>query len=111
MVIMILENQHYEFYFSGNLTQVRLKADNRAPHIMTFEDQMKFYEYYPKLINLSKDESLMTKFHLNQGDCLVANNWRTLHGRTSFTGQRILSGTWIGMEVFASRSQATICWS
>ena len=81
------------FFFSGNLIQIRLKSDNRATHAnMKLEDQIKFYDYYPKLVDMSKDEKLVKTFHLNAGDVLVANNWRLLHGRTSFTGERILSG-------------------
>ena len=81
------------FFFSGHLIQIRLKSDNRATHAnMKLEDQIKFYDYYPKLVDMSKDEKLVKTFHLNAGDVLVANNWRLLHGRTSFTGERILSG-------------------
>jgi len=94
---------------SGHLIQIRLKSDNRATHAnMKLEDQIKFYDYYPKLVDMSKDEKLVKTFHLNAGDVLVANNWRLLHGRTSFTGERILSGCWIAMDVFASRSQAIL---
>ena len=52
---MILDNLTITTSFSGNLIQVRLKPDNRAPHAnMSLEDQFKFYEYYPKLVELSK---------------------------------------------------------
>lgn len=52
---MILDNLAITTSFSGNLIQVRLKPDNRAPHAnMSLEDQFKFYEYYPKLVELSK---------------------------------------------------------
>ena len=87
--------------FSGNLIQIRLKSDNRATHAnMKLEDQMKFYEYYPKLVDMSKDEKLVKTFHLNAGDVLVANNWRLLHGRTAFTGERVLSGIHIFLPTF-----------
>ena len=69
---------------------------------MKLEDQIKFYNYYPKLVDMSKDEKLVKTFHLNAGDVLVANNWRLLHGRTSFTGERMLSGS-IQIIVFLFR--------
>ena len=53
-----------------------------------------------------QDEDLVATFGLNPGDVLITNNWRTLHGRTSFTGARVLSGCYISMDVFVSRSQA-----
>ena len=71
---------------------------------MKLEDQMKFYNYYPKLVDMSKDKKLVKTFHLNAGDVLVANNWRLLHGRTSFTGERMLSGKYTNYCISFSKN-------
>ena len=90
---------------SGNLIQIRLNAYDRALHTgMNLEDQTKFYDYFPELIELSKDRNFMQKFQLKSGELLMANNWRLLHGRTAFEGKRFLSGCYLSMDVFKSRT-------
>ena len=76
--------------------QIRINAYDRAPHEnMTLSNQLKFYNYYPRLIKMSKEDSLMKKISLQPGTVLLVNNWRILHGRTAFEGQRTLSGCYI----------------
>jgi len=47
----------------------------------------------------------MYQFLLTPGDVLVTNNWRVLHGRTEFTGDRRLSGAYIRMQDFISKTR------
>ena len=87
--------------------QIRINAYDRAPHEnMTLSNQLKFYNYYPRLIKMSKEDSLMKKISLQPGTVLLVNNWRILHGRTAFEGQRTLSGCYIGHMDFMSRCRS-----
>ena len=87
--------------------QVRINAYRRAPHKgMDLETQLKFYDYFPKLIRASQDEKYAKKVALTPGDVLIVYNWRLLHGRTPFKGQRTLSGCYINHETFLSRSRS-----
>lgn len=42
-------------------------------------------------------------FQLKPGTALVLDNHRLLHGRSSFTGERRLSGTYITMDEYRSK--------
>ena len=89
------------------MSQIRLNTYDRAPHSnMDLDCQLMFYKYFPKLIDMSKDSKFMTKFPLKSGDVLMINNWRLLHGRTAFEGNRLLTGCYLSMDVFKSRSQS-----
>ena len=95
----------FDYLNSGNLNQIRLNAYDRAPHSdMNLEEQTKFYKYFPELIDLSKDSHFLLKFQLKSGEILLVNNWRLLHGRTAFEGNRLLSGCYLSMDVFKSRT-------
>lgn len=91
-------------FLSGKLNQVRINAYDRAPHEkMTLEAQEKFYEYFPKLIEMSKSPEFKVTFQLNAGETLLVNNYRLLHGRTAFNGKRLLTGCYLSMDCFKSR--------
>ena len=83
--------------------QVRINACDRAPHEkMSLEDQLKFYYFYPKLVKMTKDKKFVKNLNLEPGNILMVYNWRVLHGRTAFQGDRTLSGCYIGHADFMS---------
>lgn len=90
------------------MKQIRLNAYDRAPHNMDLETQLKFYDFYGKLIQMAKEDKYSAKFKLHPGQVLLANNWRLLHGRASFEGERIMSGCYISHDDFMSASRTML---
>lgn len=59
--------------------------------------------YFAKRV---EDPRNLYKYRLNEGECVVFNNRRVLHGRTAFDanqGERWLKGTYVDTDVFQSR--------
>lgn len=42
---------------------------------------------------------------MQPGTVMIYNNWRVLHGRTSFTGKRIFGGCYVSMTEFLSKAR------
>jgi trimethyllysine dioxygenase len=42
---------------------------------------------------------------MTPGNVIVYNNWRVMHGRTSFTGNRRMVGCYMNYEDFQSKRQ------
>lgn len=40
---------------------------------------------------------------MTPGTAMIVDNWRTLHGRSSFTGYRRLCGAYLNMDDYKSR--------
>ena len=85
------------------MMQIRVNGYRVFPQKIDFEAQLKFYKYYPILIDMAKDAKYVKKLSLKPGTVLITNNWRTLHGRTRFDGKRVLSGNYVGHLEFKSR--------
>lgn len=45
------------------------------------------------------------KHCLQPGTVVIYNNWRILHGRTSFTGKRFFGGCYVSMTEFLSKAR------
>jgi trimethyllysine dioxygenase len=95
------------------LWQVRFNNDDRsvvglppAASTKTNNDYKQVLEFYralsewTRLLRSPKNELWL---QLSPGTLVMFNNWRVLHGRSSFTGSRRLCGCYIGMDDFQSR--------
>lgn len=67
------------------------------------EDIMAFYEAYQLLSKEILRPEGTWKFRLQPGTAIFIDNWRVLHGRTEFTGNRRLIGAYIPRDDFISR--------
>ena len=94
------------FYFSEDLLQVRINAYRAFQGNMDLETQRKFYKYFPILIKMSREERYVKTMALSPSTVIIGNNWRILHGRTDFRGQRTLSGCYLGHMDFLSRCRS-----
>lgn len=45
------------------------------------------------------------KHCLEPGTVVIYNNWRMLHGRTSYTGKRFFGGCYVSMSEFLSKAR------
>ncbi|XP_059089468.1 trimethyllysine dioxygenase, mitochondrial-like [Tigriopus californicus] len=90
---------------SDELEQFRFNVYDRAPHKMGLSEQRLFYRYYRELAALIVDETNVMRVQLHPGTVLFIDNWRVMHGRTGFQGQRIMSGCYVNRSDFISRAK------
>jgi len=64
-----------------------------------------FYESYAHFVEILTREELYWEHYLQPGTVVIYNNWRMLHGRTSFTGKRFFGGCYISMSEFLSKAR------
>lgn len=64
-----------------------------------------FYKSYAHFLEILEKEELYWKHCLKPGTVVIYNNWRILHGRTSFTGKRVFGGCYVSMTEFLSKAR------
>ena len=62
----------------------------------------KFYHAIREFDLIANNKEFQWRRVLRPGDLLIFNNWRILHGRGSFSGDRKMSGCYINKEDFDS---------
>ncbi|RKP08875.1 hypothetical protein THASP1DRAFT_29338 [Thamnocephalis sphaerospora] len=90
----------------GRLFQVRYNNDDRAPLQMTTDETRAYYlalRYWQERV---RDPANVLRLSLQPGRVVCFDNWRVLHGREAFTGQRRLCGAYIGADDWRSRLRA-----
>lgn len=65
-----------------------------------------FYKHLQLLVSLVRQKENIYKFNLRPGNVMIIDNWRLLHGRTSFVGKRVLRGCYFTRSDFFSRAKA-----
>lgn len=83
------------------LYQIRFNNSDRSA--LRPQDAILFYKALQEWIKLLKSPEFQLGIKLKPGTLVMFNNWRVLHGRSSFTGSRRLTGCYIGMDDFKSR--------
>ncbi|KAK9446633.1 uncharacterized protein V1518DRAFT_423636 [Limtongia smithiae] len=98
---------------TGELMQVRWNNDDRSTmdrwggadpdvDVVSFYDAIRAWNEI-----LSRPEMVYT-FKLRPGRPVIFDNWRVLHGRTAFDGQRRLCGAYVNMDDFDSRLRLAV---
>ncbi|CAL1542192.1 unnamed protein product [Lymnaea stagnalis] len=88
---------------SGELIQLRFNPYDRAPlNTVRPDDIPAFYEAYEKLSRIisNKDNEVWVK--LKPGSVLFIDNWRVMHGRAAFDGNRVMCGCYLPREEWIS---------
>jgi len=88
---------------SGNVVQVSMNNYDRSPMHLPSGDMNAFYRAYGRLHELANDQSRWHAIRLNDGDVLINDNWRVLHGRLAYAGARRFIGCYLNHEDFESR--------
>ncbi|KAI8866430.1 Trimethyllysine dioxygenase, partial [Ramicandelaber brevisporus] len=80
----------------GELYQIRFNNDDRSvlDHL-TRKQVDAFYDALRKWTLLLRDPKYEFQIQLEPGTVAIFNNWRVLHGRTSFVGHRRLTGAYV----------------
>ncbi|KAK9476009.1 hypothetical protein V1514DRAFT_338211 [Lipomyces japonicus] len=96
---------------TGELTQVRWNNDDRStmdkwsgdPDV----DVLEFYDAIRKWHAIITRPEIEYRFKLKPGMPMIFDNWRVMHGRAAFTGERRLCGAYVNMDDFISRLRLT----
>ncbi|KAK2750950.1 hypothetical protein FQN57_000025 [Myotisia sp. PD_48] len=90
---------------SPELYQVRWNNDDRAPgHGDSIETINRWYQAAKKWNEILKRPSMEICLKLEPGTPLIFDNWRVLHGRLAFTGNRRMCGGYINYDDYMSRT-------
>ncbi|EQC35014.1 hypothetical protein SDRG_07255 [Saprolegnia diclina VS20] len=88
--------------YRGNIKGFRLNDGDRAALThLSFEDTFAFYQHHKELWRAIDHLELVHK--LDEGDMMVVDNNRVMHGRHAFEGERALIGCYIGKTEYDSR--------
>ncbi|MGE0138592.1 MAG: trimethyllysine dioxygenase [Ilumatobacteraceae bacterium] len=88
---------------AGSLVQVSFNNADRAPFLLPPDEMIELYDALRAFDLLANDERLQWRHVLRPGEALLFDNWRVLHGRTSYSGSRRLCGAYLNHEDFESR--------
>jgi trimethyllysine dioxygenase len=87
----------------GRLVQVSYNTADRAPFLLGADEMVAFYDALRRFDELTNDRSLQWRHVLAPGEAMLFDNWRVLHGRTAYTGERTMCGGYVNHEDFESR--------
>jgi trimethyllysine dioxygenase len=83
----------------GAVQRVKFNNYDRGPlNNLTFQEVREFYKLLPILYKAFRREDLMLKHTLKEGQMVIIDNWRVLHGREEFQGHRNLRGCYVGRD-------------
>lgn len=92
--------------FSGEIAQMRLNINDRAPFDTLAQDEMReFYTSFREYMSILHDPSNIWKFKLHPGTMVVLDNWRVYHGRCSYTGFRKMTSCYVDRTDFTSQAK------
>jgi alpha-ketoglutarate-dependent taurine dioxygenase len=91
---------------------IRFNHEDRLPVTGTSVAIRDFYEGLGTLYRELSDPTVQIRAPLLPGTLLFINNWRVLHGRTSFPGgiRRRLGGAYVGMDDILSKFRQAGVW-
>jgi trimethyllysine dioxygenase len=87
----------------GRLVQVTFNNYDRAPFRLPDAEMREFYRALKAFEALANDARLQWRHPLRPGEVLLFDNWRVLHGRAAYHGERRLCGAYLNREDFESR--------
>ncbi len=88
---------------SGRLVQVSYNNADRAPFLLPGEQMVELYAALRAFDELTNDRRLQWRHVLQPGEAMLFDNWRVLHGRGAYRGQRTMCGAYLNHEDFESR--------
>ncbi|KND01253.1 trimethyllysine dioxygenase [Spizellomyces punctatus DAOM BR117] len=93
-----------EHPLTGKLLQIRHNNEDRSvlrevdPH-----DVSAFYAALKLWTGLLKDPVFEYRIKMPRGCAAMVDNWRVLHGRTAFTGSRVIAASYLNRDDYKSR--------
>jgi trimethyllysine dioxygenase len=88
---------------TGRLVQVSFNNYDRAPFLLDESDMVAFYDAIRLFDEIANEPSMQWRHTLQPGEALLFDNWRVLHGRAAYTGDRRICGGYLNREDVESR--------
>jgi len=88
---------------TGQLVQVSFNNYDRAPFLLPEGEMIAFYDALRAFDLIANDPAMQWRHVLAPGEALLFDNWRVLHGRFAYTGERRLCGGYVNREDVESR--------
>lgn len=93
--------------FSGDISQIRFNNyDMETLDCLKYGDIPRYYKALKSFTGLTCDPENQLWFKLVPGLLLIMGNWRVLHGRSSFTGKRMMCGCYLNGDDFFGKYRA-----
>lgn len=87
----------------GGIRQVTFNNYDRSPFTLPIDEMTRWYEAYRAFHDLVTDRSRWWTRRLEPGDALLFDNWRCLHGRMAYSGERVFNGCYLTHSALESR--------
>lgn len=101
-VILSAERPAFQYGHDGEIRQITFNNYDRAPFRLSDDKMKRLYRAIKVFDDLANDASMQWRHILSPGQMLVFDNWRILHGRAAFRGEREMAGCYINREDFES---------
>jgi trimethyllysine dioxygenase len=83
---------------AGDYRRIGFNNGDRAPFHLPPAEMRAFYDAWRAFGRIVETEADILRFGLRPGRALVFDNWRVLHGRAAFRGERVLTGAYLNRE-------------
>jgi trimethyllysine dioxygenase len=91
---------------NGSLYQIRYNSYNRyIPNHLDYDDTLKYYHAIKKFGEIIEDKANELWIRLEPGQLLLIDNYRVLHGRSAFTGNRELLTAYLPRDEWKSKAR------
>ncbi|XP_075265448.1 uncharacterized protein LOC142357814, partial [Convolutriloba macropyga] len=93
--------------YGTEVKRVKFSEMNRSPWqpLIAQEHMKEWYEALRKFSKLANSKDSVFRTLLSADTMLVFDNWRILHGRTAFKGERKLVGCYIPYEDWVAKAR------
>ena len=97
------ERPAFRYGADGSVRQITFNNYDRAPFRLDDEKMQSLYKAIKIFDMRANDQSMQWRHILKPGQMLVFDNWRILHGRAAFRGEREMAGCYMNREDFESK--------
>ncbi|KAL3119161.1 hypothetical protein niasHT_003944 [Heterodera trifolii] len=103
-----------QFPEAQKVAQIRFNPYDRAPmrtlkmgddQSKAMEDTVLFYTAYQRFAQLANHSDNQVTLTLRPGTVLFIDNFRVLHGRKAFQGERVMCGCYLNRDVFLAKAR------
>ncbi len=92
-------------YEDDRLVQVSYNHHDRAPFVLPEPVMSEVYAALFEFDALANNADLQLEVELRPGEMVIFDNWRVLHGRRAFSGERLIAGGYVNREDFESTTR------
>jgi trimethyllysine dioxygenase len=87
----------------GELVQVSFNNYDRAPFLLSDEDDERFHHAYALFHKHAIEQDNWLKIPMQPGTTLIFDNWRNMHGRMGYVGKRLFYGCYHSRAEYDSK--------